>query len=301
MVQLRLLPYGKPLLERLGSEFFQKVPACPGVYLMSGEAGTLLYIGQSRNLRVRLNSYKNLNTERASRKIVRLVHQVRSITWERCASPAEALLRENYLLRLHKPKFNVANTRPEHYAFLGVRNSESTLTLRITKTPSPEPSENLYGAFKGIHRLRTFQGTLLRLLWASQKQPSSPHEIPALLLRSDQPEETSLPLEPAVAAESLTRLTRFLKGQSDTLSGWLSERVLPSARGCPFLAHFWEQDLALTKDFYAFGPSRNRTLVGGHTDEPPLIAQEELDDLLALAAKPKARTHHGALPQPQMD
>ncbi len=301
MVQLRLLPCGKPLLERLGSEFFQQVPACPGVYLMSGEGGRLLYVGQSRNLRVRLNSYKNLNPERASRKTVRLVHQVRSITWERCVSPAEALLRENYLLRLHKPRFNVANTRPEHYAFLGVRDSEWTLTLRITKTSSPEPFENLYGAFKGIHRLRTFQGTLLRLLWASQRQPSSPHEIPLLLLRSEQPEEASLPLEPAIAAESLPRLTRFLKGHSDTLSEWLSERVLPAARGCPFLAHFWEQDLTLIKEFYTFGPSRNRALLDGYTDDPPLIAQEELDDLLALAAKPKSRIQHGALPQPEMD
>jgi excinuclease UvrABC nuclease subunit len=268
---------------------------------MSGEAGTLLYVGQSRNLRTRLNSYKNLNPERASRKIVRLVHQVRSIAWERCLSPAEALLRENYLLRLHKPRFNVANTRPEHYAFLGVRESGSTLTLRITKTSSPEPSESLYGAFKGIHRLRSFQGAVLRLFWASQKQPASPHEIPALLLRAERPEEASLPLEPAIAADGLPRLSPFLKGQSDDLSEWFSERVLPSARGCPFLAHFWEQDLTLIKDFYKFGPSRNRALLEGHPDEPPLIAQEELDDLLALAAKPRSRIQHGTLPQPQMD
>ena len=59
-VQLRLFPPAKPLLERFGREFFGRVPACPGVYLMSGTADRLLYVGQSQNLRARLNRYKNL-------------------------------------------------------------------------------------------------------------------------------------------------------------------------------------------------------------------------------------------------
>ena len=113
-VQLRLFPAPKPLVERLGVEFFRRVPDAPGVYLMADDYERLLYIGKAKNLRARLNYYRHVRPERASRKVVRLVHAVRSIVYEVCACQNSALLRENELLRLHKPKFNVMNTRPEH-------------------------------------------------------------------------------------------------------------------------------------------------------------------------------------------
>ena len=51
-----------------------------------------------------VNSYKNAQPDRASRKVIRLVHEIRAIPWELCESADAALLRENELLRLHKPK-----------------------------------------------------------------------------------------------------------------------------------------------------------------------------------------------------
>ncbi|PYK31759.1 MAG: hypothetical protein DME57_02510, partial [Verrucomicrobia bacterium] len=74
--QLRLFEHPRPLLTRLGADFFKSVPPCPGVYLMSNDADRLLYVGQSSNLRVRLGSYKNANPHHVSRKTLRLVHSV---------------------------------------------------------------------------------------------------------------------------------------------------------------------------------------------------------------------------------
>ena len=59
---------------------------------MSGEHHQLLYIGKANNLRQRLNSYKNAQPDRVSRKVIRLVHEIRAITWELCGSADEALL-----------------------------------------------------------------------------------------------------------------------------------------------------------------------------------------------------------------
>ena len=53
---MRLFPAPKPLVERLGVEFFRRVPTAPGVYLMAGERERLLYVGKAQNLRQRLNS-----------------------------------------------------------------------------------------------------------------------------------------------------------------------------------------------------------------------------------------------------
>lgn len=104
--QLRLFKHPKPLLERFGVEFFRSLPARPGVYIMSGETGRVLYVGQSKNLRLRMGAYRNANPAHLSRKVIRLVHAVRKIDWEECASPALACVRENELLRAHRPKFN---------------------------------------------------------------------------------------------------------------------------------------------------------------------------------------------------
>jgi excinuclease UvrABC nuclease subunit len=69
---------------------------------MSGSADRVLYVGQSANLRQRLNADHHLTPERASRRLTRPVPKVRTITWEVCANPLAAQFRENALLRLHK-------------------------------------------------------------------------------------------------------------------------------------------------------------------------------------------------------
>lgn len=86
--QLRLLPAPKPLIDRLGATFFRGLPRAPGEYRMFDEAGQLLYVGQSSDLRYRLNSYRHVHPDRDSRKTVRLVHLVRRIEWEACDSAA---------------------------------------------------------------------------------------------------------------------------------------------------------------------------------------------------------------------
>src|SRR4029450_13946124 len=88
-VQLPLLPLPNALRERFGDDFFRSLPAKPAVYVMSGrrrrmEELRVLYVCKSINLRARLGSYKNAQPDRAPRKILRLVAQVESITWEPC-------------------------------------------------------------------------------------------------------------------------------------------------------------------------------------------------------------------------
>ena len=51
--QLWLLPPPKPLVDRLGHEFFRNLPDRPGVYLMCGPQEGVLYVGKARNLRKR--------------------------------------------------------------------------------------------------------------------------------------------------------------------------------------------------------------------------------------------------------
>jgi excinuclease UvrABC nuclease subunit len=104
--QLWLFDPPKPLVERLGKEFFAALPAGPGVYLMCGAQEGVLYVGKARNLRKRLSSYRVANPDRMPRRTIRLLHQVRRIEWDECDSEQMASEREEMLICVLAPKFN---------------------------------------------------------------------------------------------------------------------------------------------------------------------------------------------------
>jgi excinuclease UvrABC nuclease subunit len=106
--QLWLFPPPRPLVERLGKEFFQALPEQPGVYFFCGEKSGVLYIGKAKNLRKRLNSYRVSNPERMPRRIIRLLNQATRIEFDVCVSENAAIFREEELISALNPKFNRA-------------------------------------------------------------------------------------------------------------------------------------------------------------------------------------------------
>src|SRR5262245_28040751 len=118
MKQLLLFPDQRPLVERLGADFFQRVPECPGVYLMRSPADEVLYVGKAKNLRNRLRSYRVANPDRMSRRHLRLLNSVNCIELHQCESEDSALAKESALLRNIRPRFNRAGTWPSSPQYL---------------------------------------------------------------------------------------------------------------------------------------------------------------------------------------
>lgn len=114
--QLWLFDPPKPLVERFGEEFFAALPTGPGVYLMCGTQEGVLYVGKARNLRKRLSSYRVANPERMPRRTIRLLHRVRRIEWDECATEQAASQREEMLICVLAPKFNAAGKVHERRA-----------------------------------------------------------------------------------------------------------------------------------------------------------------------------------------
>lgn len=75
---------------------------------MCGAESGVLYVGKALNLRRRLASYRVANPERLSRRVIRLLHQVRRIEYDVCDSERLAQEREALLICVLSPKFNVA-------------------------------------------------------------------------------------------------------------------------------------------------------------------------------------------------
>ena len=145
--QLCLFKLALPLIDVLGKGFFESVPRAPGVYLFRGERERVLYVGQSKNLRVRLAYYKNARPEREPRRIIRLVHQTRRIELHPCDSPAAAEARELELIQEHQPRFNVRHALSRTYSFFGVQSLEGGVRLRLSLDSTRQDDEVIVGAF----------------------------------------------------------------------------------------------------------------------------------------------------------
>src|SRR5260221_11439729 len=131
MPQLLIFPDPRPLVERLGQDFFREGPARPGVYLMRDDKNTVLYVGKAKSLRKRLGSYRFANPDRLRRRHLRMLRIVNRIELHECADERAALARESLLLRALKPKFNRVGTwvgTPRHLAW---RVSDRGLDLSV--------------------------------------------------------------------------------------------------------------------------------------------------------------------------
>lgn len=150
--QLWLFDPPKPLVERFGDEFFAALPTGPGVYFFCGDAEGVLYVGKALNLRKRLGSYRVANPERLSRRIIRLLHQVRRIEWDECPTEEAARQREELLICVLAPKFNAAgkvwerkNGALSRFERDRIKWEQAGLNLEALKHPIPnleQPTSN---------------------------------------------------------------------------------------------------------------------------------------------------------------
>jgi DNA polymerase III subunit epsilon len=80
------------------------VPEAPGVYLFYGEDGAPLYVGKSRNMRLRVLAH--FTGSLRSQKELELARELRRIEWRRTAGELGALLLEARLVKELAPPFN---------------------------------------------------------------------------------------------------------------------------------------------------------------------------------------------------
>ncbi len=277
--QLRLLPYPKPLSERFGATFFRSLPKAPGVYLMFDRRGKLIYVGQSINLRQRLGSYRHIHPDRNSRKLIRLVHSVERIEIEECSTGDAAKLRENSLLREHRPRFNSLNTWPKAHCFIRLHCSGERWEFSFTRQ-SPEIAEGYFGAFKSGCLLGYI--SLLRLLWTVRYQVIEPQAYPRLLLTEKAPKAFHFEsgFSPEVPWEAL--LQQFFRGESMQLADAIKAKLPANETLSVFHRNLLAEDFVRLEAFFVRGPVRNAQLRRKNALTQNLIGQETLDDLLAI-------------------
>jgi excinuclease ABC subunit C len=85
---------------------------------MLSEDGSVLYVGKSKHLRVRLLGYFRA---RGRQKGARILRETFGIEWSYTANEFAALREELLLIKRHRPPFNVASKRDKsHYCFVRI-------------------------------------------------------------------------------------------------------------------------------------------------------------------------------------
>jgi excinuclease ABC subunit C len=97
------------------------LPETPGVYLMRGRDGTIIYVGKAASLRKRVQSYFRASTLRkAEPKLRGLIRSIADLDILPMRSEAEALLTEGKLIKEYKPRYNTLFKDDKRFPLLRV-------------------------------------------------------------------------------------------------------------------------------------------------------------------------------------
>ncbi|MEX0709859.1 MAG: excinuclease ABC subunit UvrC [Chloroflexota bacterium] len=101
----------------------RQLPLAPGVYLMKGADGRVLYVGKADILRHRVRSYFGSRAGLDSR-IVRMTAEVADVETIRTDTISEAYLLESNLIKEHRPRFNIRLRDDKSYPFVKITLGE---------------------------------------------------------------------------------------------------------------------------------------------------------------------------------
>lgn len=152
------------------------LPRSPGVYIMHGQDGGIIYVGKSRSLRDRVSQYFHGTHDIKTERMAAAVYSFEFIT---CSSEIEALSLENRLIKHHTPKYNIKLKDAKSYPY--IRLDAKTEYPRITMTRNRLDDGAMYfGPYSSTSTVYSVISSLERSLGI----PSCKRKFPADIGRS---------------------------------------------------------------------------------------------------------------------
>ena len=130
----------------------KELPARPGVYMMKGKSGAILYIGKAKSLRSRVRSYflKTADDRYATRFLATRTDDIDCIV---TATEKEALFLEETLLKRHKPKYNIRLKDSKTYVSIKLTMATEFPRILVTRRIT-EDGSRYFGPYTSAKAVR---------------------------------------------------------------------------------------------------------------------------------------------------
>src|SRR3989338_1340525 len=160
-------------------ESIRGLPKSPGVYLMKGNKGEVLYIGKAKNIRNRVRSYFHSSAD--TRYTVKfLASKVSDIEYLVTTNEKEALILEDTLLKKYKPRYNIRLKDDKTYVSIKLTLHEKfpriLITRQIKKDDSRSPlkacGDKYFGPYASAQKARETVKFIRRLFPLCTCSPS---------------------------------------------------------------------------------------------------------------------------------
>lgn len=128
-------------------EKVKSAPKYPGCYLFKDDKEQIIYVGMSKYLPKRVNSY--FQKKHDCKKTKTLVENIKDVEFMITSSEQEALLLEEDLIKLYKPKFNIKgkDDKTKNWSITITDGKVPHLEV-VREKPSDKPSMDFTNGFK---------------------------------------------------------------------------------------------------------------------------------------------------------
>ncbi|MBI4545047.1 MAG: excinuclease ABC subunit UvrC [Gemmatimonadetes bacterium] len=152
------------------------LPTRPGVYLLKGSGGEILYIGKAKSLRARVKSHfaQDASASPKSQEMLRRVADVDTLV---VGSEAEALLLEANLIKAHRPRFNIQLRDDKRYPYIKVTAQEPFPRVFVTRLLQNDGAR-YFGPFTEVGAMRQALELIKRRYTVRSCRYDLPREAP---------------------------------------------------------------------------------------------------------------------------
>ncbi|SLM30510.1 UvrABC system protein C [Desulfamplus magnetovallimortis] len=236
-------------------------PSEPGVYLMKGSRGRVIYVGKARNLKKRLASYfvREIGHDLKTALLVRNITDFDIIV---TATEHEALILEATLIKKHNPKYNIILKDGKNYPCFRIDTSHDYPSLQVVRKIKKDnavyfgPYSSSYSVKKTVKQVnRIFKLRKCRdSQFKKRSRPCLQYQIKACLAPccNDVPKETY--------SKIVSDVILFLKGRTAELINALKKEMMAESEAERFenaaqirdtvfaIERIMEQQVAVTSD-----------------------------------------------------